>query len=50
MKRRRIWAIVLVVLGGALIFLAPEETVVGVVLVGLGVVVETVGIALEHRG
>lgn len=50
MKRRRISAIALVVLGGMLIFLAPEQTVVGVVLVILGVVIETVGIALEHRG
>jgi drug/metabolite transporter (DMT)-like permease len=50
MKRRRISAIALVVLGGALIFLAPEQTVIGVVLMILGVVIETVGITLEHRG
>ncbi len=48
MKLRRIIAIILVVLGGVLIFLAPE-TIGGFILIGIGVVVEAVGIFLEHR-
>lgn len=45
---RRPLAIFLVVLGGVLMFLAPEVWA-GVVLLVLGVAVEIVGIALEHR-
>jgi hypothetical protein len=48
MKLRRIIAIILVVLGGVLIYLAPE-TIDGFLLIGLGVVIEAVGIFLEHR-
>lgn len=48
MKIRRIIAGCLVVLGGVLIFFAPE-TVGGFILIALGVVVEGVGIYLEHR-
>ena len=48
MKLRRIIAIILVVLGGVLIFLAPE-TIGGFILIAIGVVVEAVGIFLEHR-
>ncbi len=48
MKLRRIIAIFLVVLGGVLIFFAPE-TFGGFILIALGVVVEGVGIYLEHK-
>jgi Zn-dependent membrane protease YugP len=47
-RSRRVLASFLVVLGGVLIFLAPEMWV-GVVLLVLGVVIELVGIGLEHR-
>lgn len=48
MKPRRISAIVLVILGGVLLVLAPE-TWGGLVLMGVGVIVEIVGITLERR-
>ena len=47
-RSRRVLAIFLVVLGGVLIFLAPEIWA-GLVVLALGVVVELAGIALEHR-
>ncbi len=50
MGKRRIGAIVLMVLGGVLMFLAPdEETWIGKVLLGLGVAIELLGIALERK-
>ena len=54
MQSRRIIAIVLVVLGGVLIYVAPESvgefiSVSGFILIALGVVVEAVGIYLEHK-
>lgn len=48
MRPRRMVAIALVVLGGVLMFLAPG-TPAGAALVVLGIVVEVVGIFLEHR-
>jgi len=49
-KPRRIVAGVLVVLGAMLMFAAPEaETVAGAIVMGLGVLVEIAGIALERR-
>lgn len=47
-RPRRVLASFLVVLGGVLIFLAPAVWA-GVVLLVLGVAIELVGIALEHR-
>lgn len=47
-RSRRVLAAFLVVLGGVLIFLAPEMWA-GVVVLVLGVVIELVGIGLEHR-
>lgn len=47
-RSRRVLSIFLVVLGGVLMYLAPE-ILPGLVLLGLGVVVELVGIALERR-
>jgi len=47
---RRIFAVVLVILGGILMFLAPDKYWLGGVLLALGVVVELVGITLERKG
>ena len=49
-RHRRPLALVLVVLGGLLMFLAPEKYWLGGVLLALGVVVELVGITLEKKG
>lgn len=48
MKPRRVVASALVVLGGALIFAAPE-TMSGLALIAVGILVEIVGIMLERR-
>ena len=47
-RSRRIVAGILVVLGGVLMFLAPEMWV-GLILLALGVVIELAGIALERQ-
>ena len=47
-RSRRVLALFMVVLGGVLIFLAPEMWF-GLVLLVLGVGVELVGIALERK-
>ena len=47
-RSRRVLSIFLMVMGGVLMYLAPE-ILPGLVLLGLGVVVELVGIALERR-
>jgi hypothetical protein len=47
-RSRRVLAMILVVLGGVLMYLAPEMWM-GVVLLVLGVGLEVAGIALEHR-
>lgn len=50
MKPRRIVAGVLVVLGAVLMFAAPEaESLSGAIVMGLGVLIEIAGIALERR-
>jgi hypothetical protein len=46
---RRVSAVVMVVLGATLMLLAPEKVWQGVLLLVLGVVLELVGIALEHK-
>jgi hypothetical membrane protein len=48
-KQRRILAGTMVVAGGVLMFFAPES-VGGLVLIVAGVVVEIIGIFLEHKG
>jgi hypothetical protein len=49
-KPRRIVAGVLVVLGAVLMFAAPEaEPLSGAIVMGLGVLIELAGIALERR-
>lgn len=50
MKPRRIVAGVLVLLGAVLMFAAPEtESLSGAIVMGLGVLIEIGGIALERR-
>lgn len=39
----------LVVMGGVLMWLAPEEALFGVMLLAAGIALELVGITLEHR-
>jgi len=48
MKLRRLLALVLIVLGAVLLWLAPE-TPGGIILIVAGVAVEIVGILLERR-
>ena len=47
-RSRRVLAIVLVVVGGLLMALAPEMWI-GLLLLALGVVIELAGIALERK-
>lgn len=47
-RTRRVVAGFLVVLGGVLLFLAPEMRA-GLVLLALGVLIELAGIALERK-
>jgi len=47
-RSRRVLAIVLVVVGGVLMALAPEMWI-GLLLLALGVVIELAGIALERK-
>ena len=49
MKPRRLIAGALVILGGVLMFAAPQ-TPSGAVVMALGVLIEIAGIALERRG
>jgi len=48
-RMRRTLALSLIVLGGVPLLLAPEDIWIGAVLVGLGIALEVVGIALGHR-
>ncbi len=48
-KPRRILAGVLLVLGGLFMWFAPEVSQLGLALMVLGVLIELVGIFLEHR-
>ena len=48
-RMRRSIGLVLVIAGGLLMWLAPEEAGVGVVLLAAGVLLEIVGITLERR-
>lgn len=47
-RNRRIGAAFLIVLGAILMLLAPQAWP-GALVLGLGVVVELIGIALEHK-
>jgi len=46
---RRVFSIALMVAGGVLIFLAPENVWIGIVMVLLGVAMEALGILLAHQ-
>ena len=48
-RSKRILSISLLVLGGVLIFLAPENAWIGVILLVLGLGVEMAGLVLGHR-
>lgn len=48
-RLRRGIGLALVLVGGLLMWLAPEEAGVGVFLLAAGVLLEIVGIALERR-
>jgi hypothetical protein len=48
-KFRKILAGILVVLGGVLMWLVPEVSTVGFVILLLGVAIEVIGIYLEHK-
>ncbi len=48
-KPRRIVAGVLVVLGGVLMWLAPDASTLGLIVLLLGIAIEIVGIYLEHK-
>lgn len=48
-RRRRPLALLLIILGGALMFLAAEAWF-GALLLALGVAVEAAGIRLDHSG
>ncbi len=47
-RTRRALSLGLVVLGGILLFLGPEDIWVGALLVALGIVLEIVGAMLGH--
>ncbi|MGB8857352.1 MAG: hypothetical protein WCC58_11875 [Burkholderiales bacterium] len=47
-RRRRILSFGMVLLGGLLIFLAPDDVWIGIVLALLGVGIEVAGILLAH--
>ncbi len=48
-KPRKILAGILVILGGLVMWLAPEVSTVGFVMLLLGVAIEFIGIYLEHK-
>ena len=49
MRARRILAGLLVAVGALLMFAAPEDVPSGAIVLGLGVLIEIAGIALERR-
>lgn len=48
-RTRRPVSFGLLILGGVLLFLAPENAWLGLVFVGLGILLEVAGIMLAHR-
>lgn len=48
-RTKRFLSITLVILGGVLMFLAPENIWIGALLFALGVGLEIVGLVLGHR-
>lgn len=49
-RRRRALSFAMIFLGGLLIFLAPDDVWIGMVLALLGVGIELAGILLAHSG
>jgi uncharacterized membrane protein len=50
-RTRRTIAFSLIVLGGLLMFFAPEtDEWAGLAVLALGVIIEIIGITVEHRG
>ena len=48
-RTRRILSLVLMAMGGLLLFLAPEDIWIGTLLLGLGVALEVVGMLMQRR-
>jgi drug/metabolite transporter (DMT)-like permease len=48
-KPRRILAGILIAVGGLMLWLAPEASTLGIVLLILAALIEIVGIYLEHK-
>ncbi|HEX2530097.1 MAG TPA: hypothetical protein VHK70_01350 [Burkholderiaceae bacterium] len=48
-RARRTLSVVLIIAGGILIFLAPENAWIGTVLALLGIIIELIAIALGHN-
>lgn len=48
-RTRRTLAVALLILGGVLLFLAPDDAWAGVVLLALGVMLEIAGLMFAHR-
>ncbi|ARO88100.3 hypothetical protein EBAPG3_010125 [Nitrosospira lacus] len=48
-RTKRILSVSLLILGGVLMFLAPENIWIGILLFALGIGVEIVGLVLGHR-
>jgi hypothetical protein len=48
-RTKRILSVSLLILGGVLIFLAPEDIWIGVVLFAIGLGIEVAGVVLGHR-
>lgn len=48
-RTRRILSLVLMALGGLLIFLAPEDVWIGALLLALGVALEVAGMLMQRR-
>ena len=46
---RRILAAILVVLGALLIWLAPDASTFGIIILLAGIAIEIIGIYLEHK-
>lgn len=47
-RRRRALSVALLVLGGVLMFLAPEHIWYGLVILALGVLLEVLGVVVGH--
>lgn len=48
-RTRRVLSAVLILVGAVLIFLAPDDAWIGVVLAALGFAIEGIAVAIGHR-